>query len=52
MTLNEALPVLYAARANVARMAAELGMAPNDLKQVFRDYVREQPFDPEAWKKM
>ena len=52
MTLNEALPVLYAARANVARMAAELGMAPDELKQLFRDYVREQPFDPDNWKTM
>ena len=52
MTLEEALPILYAARANVARMALRLNMSDDELKEAFRQYVRERPFDPDAWRSM
>ena len=52
MTLDEAFPILYAARANVARMAQRLDMEPDELKEAFRAYVRERPYDPTAWERM
>jgi hypothetical protein len=50
MTQAEALALLYKGQTNVAVMALELGLEPDELKASFRAYVAHKPFDPNSWR--
>ena len=48
--LSEALQILYRGQSNVALMARKLDMPLPKLQQLFREYVRRNPIDPDLWK--
>lgn len=48
--LSEALAILYKGQSNVALMARKLDMPLPKLQQLFREYVRRNPVDPDLWK--
>lgn len=48
--LSEALQILYRGQSNVALMARKLDMPLPKLQQLFREYVRGNPIDPDLWK--
>ena len=50
MTLDDAHRLLYGGQTNVARLALDMGLEPDDLKTSFRAYVALTPFDPESWR--
>ena len=50
MTRDEAHGLLYGGQTNVARLALDLGVEPDDLKVSFRAYVAHKPFDPDSWR--
>lgn len=50
MTQAEAMALLYKGQTNVAVMARDLGLEPDELKTLFRAYVALTPFDPESWR--
>jgi hypothetical protein len=50
MTQNEAHRLLYGGQTNVARLALDLGVEPDELKASFRAYVAHTPFDPNSWR--
>lgn len=47
--LSEALQILYRGQSNVALMARKLDMPLPKLQQLFREYVRGNPIDPDLW---
>ena len=50
MTQAEALALLYKGQTNVAVMARELGLEPDELKALFRAYVAHTPHDLNSWR--
>ena len=46
VTLDDAHRLLYGGQTNVARLARDMGLEPDDLKTSFRAYVALTPFDP------
>lgn len=50
MTQAEALALLYKGQTNVAVMALELGLEPDELKTLFRAYVAQPPNDLNSWR--
>lgn len=49
MTRLEAHQILFRGQSNVALMARELGCSLEELQASFRQYVAENPIDPEVW---
>ena len=50
--MEEALDMLYRGRCNVAIKAQELGISTEELKEIFRQYVKDRPLDtndPDVW---
>ena len=50
MELLEALQILYRGQSNVAVMAQKLDMPRETLKKLLRDYVLQNPVNPDVWK--
>lgn len=50
MELLEALQILYRGQSNVAVMAQKLDMPLETLKKLLRDYVLQNPVNPDVWK--
>lgn len=50
MELLEALQILYKGQSNIAVMAKTLDMPLETLQEEFRQYVKDNPIDPEFWK--
>lgn len=50
-TTLEACQILYKGQSNVKLMSRELGLTLEEMEQVFRDYVAENPLDDDAWHK-
>lgn len=50
--MEEALDEIYKGRCNVAVQAKEIGVSPEEMKRLFREYVLERPLDvndPAIW---
>ena len=50
--MEEVLDALYRGRCNVALKAKELGITTEELKEIFRQYVKDRPLDasdPDVW---
>ena len=50
--MEEALDEIYRGRCNVALKAKELGITTEELKEIFRQYVKDRPLDasdPDVW---
>ena len=50
MTRLEAHQILFRGQSNVAQMAASLGCPLGELQASFRQYVAENPINPEVWR--
>lgn len=50
-TTLEACQILYKGQSNVKLMSRELGISLEEMQQIFRDYVAENPLDDDAWHK-
>lgn len=50
MELLEALQILYRGQSNVAVMAQNLDMPLETLKKLLREYVLQNPVNPDVWK--
>ena len=50
MELLEALQILYRGQSNVAVMAQNLDMPLDKLKKLLREYVLQNPVNPDVWK--
>lgn len=49
MTRSEAHALLFKGQANVAKLAKELGITTEELKQSFRVYACAIPVDEDVW---